>query len=341
MPGPGGARRAVGVLAACCAAVALVACTGPAGPLPGRNALPDAAGEPTASAPATPGASAEPVPLSETLPGWSYADDEQLRVRDLDPLPAEWWDPGLIVSDENFFDADAMSVEEIQAFLEEQVPYCATWHQRTDRETDSGWPYRCLKDRVWDVPHLDERGEDGERYCQPITARAGATSAEVISIVAHACGVSPRTLLVTLEKEQSLVTDRWPWDGQFFAATGYACYDSAPCVDAYGGFVGQVYHAARTYRLYVQHPTRFNYQPFAVNDILFAPGEGCASAPVLIRNRATAALYDYTPYQPNPSVLAGREDGDCSAYGNYNFWRLWFHWFGDPAGLGRTWPTGP
>lgn len=268
------------------------------------------------------------------------SEPEVLRVTDLPPLPADWWNPGLIVSDANFFDADAMTVGEITAFLEAQVPRCATWRERTDRAQDPGPPYICLKDRVWRVDRLDVVGDDGSRYCEPVPARARATSAEVIALIASACGISPKALLVTLEKEQGLVTDDWPWQSQFDAAMGYACYDSAPCVDAYSGFVGQVYHAARSYQLYVQRPERFNFQPFEENAILYAPG--CAAAPVFIENAATAALYDYTPYQPNAEILAGGRAEECNAFGNYNFWRLWFFWFGDPLAddpsTAREWP---
>jgi len=321
-----------------CVAVALAACSGPA--VPGRvgpEPAPEAVST-TAPPEAADGAAAEPAPLR----GWTYPESDVPRVGDHAPLPAEWWNPGRIVSDENFFDADAMTAEEIQRFLDEQVPYCATWHAPTGRDVDSGWPYRCLGDRSWEVPYLDEVGDDGSRYCDPIEPVERASSAEVIALVARACEISPRTLLVTLEKEQGLVTDRWPWEIQFQAAMGYACYDSAPCLDAYGGFVKQVYHAARTYQMYVQRPERFNYQPYRANEILYAPG--CEAGTVMIENAATAALYDYTPYQPNPQVLAGSTSADCSAFGNYNFWRLWFYWFGDPLaapGEGRAFPLRP
>jgi hypothetical protein len=305
--------------------------------------MPDPTASPTVAPTAAPTAPATSAPTLPLL-GWAYPDDAGVdRVASVPAPPAPWWNPGLIVSDANFFDADAMTAPEIQAFLDNQVPYCETWHAQTGREADSGWPYRCLKDRVWDVPHLNELGDDGWRYCDPVQAREQATSAEVISIIATACGINPQTLLVTLEKEQGLVTDRWPWEVQYAAATGYACYDSAPCLDAYSGFVGQVYHAARTYQMYVQRPGLFNYQPYAANEILYAPG--CTAGTVVIENAATAALYDYTPYQPNESVIAGSTSADCSAFGNYNFWRLWFHWFGDPvaddAAPSRVWPPVP
>lgn len=259
--------------------------------------------------------------------------------------PAEWWDAGLIVSDENFFDADAMTAAEIDRFIDTRVPNCDTWRSRSDNPSDPGPPYVCLGERTWDVPALDVPDtEDGWVYCDPIPAEQDASAGEVIHAVAVACGISPKVLLVTLEKEQSLVTDTWAWDSQFDAAMGYACYDSAPCVDAFSGFVGQVYRAARAYQQYVQRPEQFNYQPFSVNEVKLGPGE-CPSQPVEIRNRATAALYDYTPYQPNAAILTGGSaDDGCNAYGNYNFWRIWFTWFGDPlapdARSGRMLPVG-
>ena len=57
----------------------------------------------------------------------------------------------------------------------------------------------------------------------------------------------------------------------------------------------------------------------------------------MLANAATAALYYYTPYQPNAAALAnlyGTGDS-CSAYGNRNFWRLYRDWFGDPR-MGST-----
>lgn len=55
---------------------------------------------------------------------------------------------------------------------------------------------------------------------------------------------------------------------------------------------------------------------------------------MLIRNQATASLYNYTPYQPNAAALAaGYGTGDaCSSYGNRNFWNYFSDWFGNPAG---------
>ena len=49
-----------------------------------------------------------------------------------------------------------------------------------------------------------------------------------------------------------------------------------------------------------------------------------------IKNKATAALYYYTPYVPNSAALgAGWGLGNsCSAYGNRNFYLYFTTWFG-------------
>jgi hypothetical protein len=68
--------------------------------------------------------------------------------------------------------------------------------------------------------------------------------------------------------------------------------------------------------------------------IAYHPNAACGSSTVLIRNQATAGLYNYTPYQPNRAALdAGYGTGDaCSAYGNRNFWLRFRDWFGPTEG---------
>ncbi|TFB86267.1 hypothetical protein E3O11_05130 [Cryobacterium levicorallinum] len=64
----------------------------------------------------------------------------------------------------------------------------------------------------------------------------------------------------------------------------------------------------------------------------YHPNGACASSNVLIENRATAALYYYTPYQPNAAALnnLGGTGDTCSSYGNRNFWVHYNNWFGSP-----------
>src|SRR5690606_17254112 len=77
----------------------------------------------------------------------------------------------------------------------------------------------------------------------------------------------------------------------------------------------------------------YNYRAGQVNNVLYHPKAACGSAPVFIANQATAGLYNYTPYQPNTAALNnlyGTGDS-CSSYGNRNFWRLYWDWFGSPV----------
>jgi len=133
-----------------------------------------------------------------------------------------------------------------------------------------------------------------------------------------------------LQKEQALVTDDWPWPSQYAKATGYACPDSGSCDSQYSGFFNQVYSAARQYRRYVRDATSFSYRMGRDNYIQYNPNTGCGGSNVFLLNGSTAALYNYTPYQPNAAALNnlyGTGDG-CSSYGNRNFWRMYNDWFG-------------
>jgi len=221
------------------------------------------------------------------------------------------FDPGYIVSDDAFYDSSSMSVGEIQTFLDgidcrpqDDVPCLADYRQTTTSQPAVGGAHCAAYD-----------GEYRER------------ASSIIAKVATACGISPRTLLVLLQKEQSLLT-RPSADG-YLRATGYGCPDTADCDQEYFGFFNQVYNAAWQFRQYTEQPRR-QYRIGKVQ-VAFNPDSACGGTKVGIRNQATANLYNYTPYQPSEAALADPETGDdCSAFGNLNFWRLWHRWFGDP-----------
>ena len=247
------------------------------------------------------------------------------------------FDPGYIISDENFYDADALSASEIQSFLNEQVPSCDTWHSPiTISGVTYSAPFTCLKDYRTTI--VDNAAS---AYCGFIPG-GNYSAAEVIDKVARSCGVSQKVLLVLLQKEQSLVTDTWPAQNQYDRATGYACPDSGPnnsanCNAEYYGFFNQVYMAAWQFKHYqATASTRDAYRAGAWNSILYSPytDRNCGAESVYIQNQATAGLYVYTPYVPNQAALNnlyGTGDS-CSSYGNRNFWRLYTDWFGDTTG---------
>lgn len=221
------------------------------------------------------------------------------------------FDPGFIISDYNFFNDHAMTEQEIQAFL---VAHPC-------KPKDSSSP--CLS---WFQQDTVSQPDAGAGHCAAYDGAKKERASRIIAKVAEACGISPRVLLVLLQKEQSLITR--PGASGYLRATGYGCPDTADCNAEYFGFFNQVYNAAWQFRQYTQQPVR-DYHVGTV-DVRYHPNAACGGTPVQIRNQATANLYNYTPYQPNAAALANvAQDGDeCSAYGNLNFWILYNRWFG-------------
>lgn len=227
------------------------------------------------------------------------------------------FNPARIIDDGPFFNKNTMNTGDIQNFLNAKVPNCR-----------SG--YTCLKNYSQSFPTTA-----ADSYCGGISGGT-KSAANIIFDVAQACGVNPQTILVLLQKEQSLVTDDWPVDIQYRSATGFGCPDTAACDSQYYGFFNQVYRAARQFKRYVALPTQYNYAAGRTSFIGYNPNSGCGGSNVAIQNGATAALYNYTPYQPNPATLAANpgQTVNCGAYGNLNFWRYFNDWFGPSTGTG-------
>ena len=220
--------------------------------------------------------------------------------------------PGNIISNAVFYDSTTMSEAQIDAFLRARVPNC-----------QSG--YVCLKDF-----RQDTTTRAADAYCDRYDGATGESAARIIQKVAAACGINPQVILVTLQKEQGLVTHTWPSDWRYTIAMGQGCPDTAACDTRYYGFYNQVYGAARQFKLYGQSTYFTWYKPGKTWNVLFNPNQSCGSSPVYIENQATANLYYYTPYQPNAAALrAGYGEGDgCSSYGNRNFYNYFSDWFG-------------
>lgn len=292
---------------------------------------------------------------------------------------ASGFNAGLIISDSNFYNANTMSVSDIQNFLNEQVPTCDTNHTGFTGATGTvyGPQWICLKD-YYENPnstytvnytYQDTNGNtqtgtrtyyynndytytsltpvynngtyaDGYTLKATITPNNGAipsgaiSAAQIIYDAAQQYGVNPQVLLVILQKEQGLITDTWPAPYEYQSAMGYGCADYQPCYAGYSGFSKQVYSAAYQFTAYRSNPTNYSFVAGQNNYIPYSPiGVSCSGSTVYIQNQATAGLYDYTPYQPDPAALsAGLGTGDsCSSYGNRNFYIYYDEWFGPPA----------
>lgn len=261
------------------------------------------------------------------------------------PPPAqaavEGFDPGNIISDELFYDGNAMDGTEVQSFLDKQMPICLIGTppylpgNLSPNGTGNVIAQTCLRSF-----RMTTFSRPADTYCQAYAGAANETAAQIIAKVGRACGISPKVLLVMLEKEQSLVTDRWPVTRQYNFAMGMNCPDSGPnnsanCNSDSAGFFLQTYLGARQLKVYKGNPDSFRYQPFRSNTIQWHPNTACGASQVYIENWATAALYIYTPYRPNEAALrAGWGIGDsCSSYGNRNFYLFYSSWFGSTQGV--------
>lgn len=250
-----------------------------------------------------------------------------LMVRSLSSTFATGFSAGNIISDAVMGDYDSMTLEEIQNFLTEKNP-CnnqnyALYQEQSSLYSGVSWHW--------------EGGADGhfvclseERFGEGTEIGSGQTAAEIIYQAAQDYQINPQVLIVLLEKEQGLITDTYPHSGQYRSATGYGCPDTAACDTKYYGFKNQVRNAAALFRNVLDN----GYAPYPEQTagvyVRFSPNANCGSSEVFIENRATAALYRYTPYQPNAAALAaGYGTGDaCSAYGNRNFYLYFTDWFG-------------
>jgi len=183
--------------------------------------------------------------------------------------------PNYVISDAEMTDAASMTKEQIQAFL-------------------------------------DAYGTLGARSFEDVDG-ATKTSAQIIFDAAIRNRISPKVILVTLQKEQSLVDDTSPKQSQLDWAMGYGICDSCnhetEAAQRFRGFAKQVNSATLQFvdgymaDLMAFGRTVAGYGPgvsVAVDDIVLTP-----------TNNATAALYTYTPH----------------THGNQNFSKLWQRWF--------------
>lgn len=223
--------------------------------------------------------------------------------------------PGRIINDGIFVNKNAMSLDDIRNFINAKGVSCM----------------------------------DGEAPCLKNFSEGGRSAAQIIYDASQANNINPQALIVTLQKETGLLTKSAPGAWRYRTATGYGCPDKADCEGLYYGFTNQIDNTANMYhKIMINSPNW--YSPYVVgnNYVAWHPDfwdtatnswvDRCGGTNVYIENRATQALYSYTPYQPNAAALAaGYGDGDaCSSYGNRNFFNYFRDWFGNPTIEGRV-----
>lgn len=228
---------------------------------------------------------------------------------------------GNIITDYVMSNSNTMSVADIQNFLSRKNPcnyrdYNKYVSLMNSNAAKKGYSWH------WDNGHfvcLSEEKFDGE------------SAAQIIYNAAQDYHINPQVLIVLLEKEQGLITDKYPNNVQYRSATGYGCPDTAACDTKYYGFKNQVRNAASLFHQVLTGGWS-NYH-VGNNQVAYHPNGACGSSTVYIENLATAALYRYTPYQPNNAALNWSSDG-CSSYGNRNFYHYFTEWFGSTQQTG-------
>ncbi|MRR11134.1 hypothetical protein EG835_01280 [bacterium] len=192
--------------------------------------------------------------------------------------------PQLVIADDVFRASSALEVADIQAFLERYPGGLDTT--------------------------LAPRHADGTM--QPVSL--------LIWEVAQEFNINPKVLLVTLQKEQSLITKTAPSQTTLDWALGFGCYDgSTPETrdPKYKGLGNQIWYAARALDSYAET----TWTPGLKRTICI----NCVTTPYtpdvnfVAQNISTYKLYVYTPHSHGPtSDIYG---------GNYLFWTTYWKYF--------------
>lgn len=212
------------------------------------------------------------------------------------------FNPANIISDSELLDYNGMQLTEIQNFLQRKNSYLANYrtfnaHGTPDKSAAeiifeaSRQNYDCKGVDLGDTP----TEADKKAHCRVITT------------------VNPKLLLVLLQKEQGLIEKNNPSQNSLDWATGYGCPDGLSCNPYYKGFGKQINSASLQFLAYVNEQQRYTYKAGQTYSFTNPYGTiSTATMSVTPENRATAALYNYTPHVFN---------------GNYNFFKLWKKYF--------------
>ncbi len=121
----------------------------------------------------------------------------------------------------------------------------------------------------------------------------GRTAAQIIATAARANGINPFVILATIQKEESLIESNTNFDYRVRWAMGYGicdgCDSNDPALQKYAGFTNQVYNG--TWQLKRNYSYWASFGAYKVGNTMIIDG-----AAVHLDNRATSALYRYTPH---------------------------------------------
>ena len=193
------------------------------------------------------------------------------------------FDPGNIISDDVFYDNLAFAdVAAVQAALDRIGGTCvASTCLRRSTYTPGAYHLAWCKD--WAGPTRPQ------------------SYASILFHLGKSCGINPQVAIVIVQKESQGLTRPTPPA----ALTGFGCPDTGPggsanCDPGSTGVWAQTLGMFQAFARLRDDSSKVNYLEGRASNILWNVAEtGCGSAPVEVKNRATATLYTYTP-SPTP-----------------------------------------
>jgi hypothetical protein len=230
------------------------------------------------------------------------------------------FNPNHIIDDSEMLNYNAMSLTDIQRFLQNKGSFLANY-----ATTNTNGDLKSAAEIIYDATH-------NNYDCSNATLSATPTEAERKIKCQPTTTINPNVLLVLLQKEEGLIEDSNPPQVHLDWATGYYIYDGILTCNPYDkcwkykGFGKQINSAALQFLAYMKEPNHYPYkanQTYLINNTV-QPYCTTANQTMTItpQNQATAALYDYTPHVFN---------------GNYNFYKLWNRYFPTSS---RIYPDG-
>ncbi|MDA3802444.1 MAG: hypothetical protein PF488_00915 [Patescibacteria group bacterium] len=249
----------------------------------------------------------------------------------LSPLNAKAeFDPNRIIEDNFFFNTNSMTISEIQSFLEEKNSFLAGYVIKNAYGTS-----KTAAQIIWDAAN-------NNYDCDGVELRDHPSEAERMVKCKKITTINPQFLLILLQKEQSLITKASPSQKTLDEATGYGCPTGGYCSPYWKGFGKQVNSASLQFKAYYNSPANYRFrnggtyiakdkysmlktiaqaiQDGSYNEIADSP----EFTTITIKNKATAALYNYTPHVYN---------------GNYNVYKLLNNYFPEVVNGNSNFPT--
>ncbi len=220
-------------------------------------------------------------------------------AQEIDPT----FNPNRIIEDAEMMDVKSLSVSQIQQLLANKNSYLASYTTINAYGT-----VKSAAEIIYDAANNNydcsgvDLGDNPSEEMRRIKCRSITT-------------ISPKVIITLLQKESSLIENPSPAQARLDWATGYGCPDSAACNPYYKGLGKQINSAALQFLAYMNEQQRYPYK-MGQTYTFTNPYGTISKEPMVVtpENKATAALYNYTPHVFN---------------GNYNFYILYNKYFPD------------